>query len=463
MLALFAAMVPQFVTVANACTCAPIPSPYKAYQEASAVFVGKVVSSKDVPMSEKFRGEKYTYQERHFLFAVSEALKGKKDSEIDINAGRTDSSCYSGFAVDESYLVYAFGQPGPLESGMCTRTNHLSDAKADLHYIRALLRGVPEPRVYGAVTRIDDDLTKATSSHVTPMEGIRIIIEGASQKFETVTDKQGLYSLLKVPDGRYKIRPVVPAKYRVSFPTEEEFVLGSKEQLDYPVDQVGTSAYARFRLSWNNGIKGKILDSEGNAIIRANVSVMLPRASSPLVIQEDQYDHHRDGEYEFSGLTPGKYLLSVKIRAPFQDPKRLSHFYYPNSDDLAQADEVSIGESESLEERDIRLPPGYLVRKVEGMVVWPNGVPVDHAWVFLADAKDSADDNKKYDWQSTDELGRFSLQGYVGAEYWVHALAPMSLRIPPNQSTPPEPIKVIVGRVNEPLKFVIPFPKTPEP
>jgi hypothetical protein len=287
------------------------------------------------------------------------------------------------------------------------------------------------------------------------MQGIKIIVEGAGRHFEAVTDKQGLYSINKVPDGRYKARPVVPDKYRRYFPTEEEFVLGGEEQASFPLVHQGTSAYASFQIGWNNNLSGRILDAEGNPIVRATLTVMLPHNSSPLVIAEDQNDHHPEGKYEFYGLTPGKYLLSVKVRAPFDGATKPIRFYYPNADDPDQANEITIGESENLEERDIRLPPGYLVRQIEGMLVWPNGVPVSGGWVFLASAKDSADDDKKYAWGSTDALGRFSLQAFVGVEYWVHGSS--------NSSGKGEPIKITVNKVNEPVTVVIPFPKRLEP
>ncbi len=49
--------------------------------------------------------------------------------------------------------------------GACTRTNNLKYASDDLYYLHALLKGLPELRVYGAVTRLDNDVTRATSSH----------------------------------------------------------------------------------------------------------------------------------------------------------------------------------------------------------------------------------------------------------------------------------------------------------
>lgn len=51
---------------AKACTCAPFDAPYREYQKATAVFIGKVISSKN------------TGYERAFQFSVTASLKGVK-------------------------------------------------------------------------------------------------------------------------------------------------------------------------------------------------------------------------------------------------------------------------------------------------------------------------------------------------------------------------------------------------
>lgn len=437
----------------EACTCMPASSPYREYQDARTVFVGKVVGTRDIAFTENIRDKTYTAYERVFQFTVNESLKGLKTARIEINAGRVDSSCYQGFAIGQSYLVYAFGESdGSLQSGACTRTNNLAYAASDLHYIRELLKGVPEPRVYGSVMRIDSDLGASKSGQrVTPLAGIKVLIEGKGKSFEAITDQQGLYSLTRIPDGKYRAHPVLPEKYMAYFPNEEKFVLGSQDQFVYERIQQGSSAYASFQIGWNNHLDGKIVDSEGNPIVRAKVSVLIVRSPSPLVIARDQYDYHPQGKFQFYGLNPGRYLLSADIRAPFTDKNKATTFYYTTADTLDQAREISIGENETLEDREIRLPPEYLVRQIEGVLVWPNGVPVSGGWVFLAGSKDSADDDKKFDWGSTDVMGRFSLQAFVGAEYWVHGES--------HSSGKGGPIKITVQMTNEPLKVVIPFPK----
>lgn len=171
--------IPLLVSSADACTCLPISTPYKAYQEARAVFAGKVVSSTDVPLTERVRDKTFTYVERRYRVAVTEWFKGAKTAEVEVSAGRTDSSCYVGFEVGETYLVYAYGDSdAALHSEMCTRTNSLAWAQDDVTFLRAMLKGVLEPRVYGSVMRVDSDPEKSQSSFTTPLAGVKIIVEG---------------------------------------------------------------------------------------------------------------------------------------------------------------------------------------------------------------------------------------------------------------------------------------------
>src|SRR5688572_22687964 len=332
----------------KACTCMPQQSTYKEFQEARAVFVGKVIRSRDVAMTEVIRDKTFQVLERVFVFKVSESFKGLKESQVEINVGRIDSSCFQGFGVGQSYLVYAFGKSAnSLGSGACSRTTNLSDAADDLHYIRELLRGVPEARIYGSVMRVETTLVEGVADRrVTPIAGLKVSIEGKGTHFEAVTDKNGLFRLKKIPDGRYTVRPMLPKHYMPYLFAEEEILLGSKEQLVfYTRFEPGAAVNVSFRLAWNNHLSGRVVDSEGNAIVRYKASLFLDHRPSPLPISRDQYDHHAGGVFNLTGLAPGRYLLSVDIRAPFVDHKRRTRFYYPNTDALEQATKIEIGEA----------------------------------------------------------------------------------------------------------------------
>ena len=105
-------------------------------------------------------------------------------------------------------------------------------------------------------------------------------------------------------------------------------------------------------------------------------------SDAPLLVEESHSDM-AEGKYRFGALTPGKYLPSVSIEAPFKTGEKQKRFYYPGAPSPGQATEIKIEESESLSGKDIKLPPGHVVRQIEGVVVWSDGRPVK-GWATLA-------------------------------------------------------------------------------
>lgn len=472
-LALVALLLSLFADTATACTCLPIPSPYRAYREATAVFIGRAVSSRDVSSEETFNDRRYTVDERYFHFAVEESLKGARDSELDISVGRVDSSCYQGFSLGETYLVYAYsdGSSNVLYSGACTRTKDIRYARDDIHYLRALMAGRPEPRIYGSVSRTDVDFQRPNSRLSTPLSGVRVVVEGGGRRFEAITDREGLYQLNNAPDGRYTVRPLLPERYMSYFPEREEIVLDSRaEPHPYAIEARGPSGYAEFTIGWNNRISGRVLDAEGNPVRRARVSLILAgRAPNEMFsVYEAAHDFHDNGRYEIRGITPGRYVISVSIRAPFISELDSPRTYFPSARDLERAQVIVLGESDDLTGYDVRLLPGQVVRQLEGVLTWPDGSPVTNGWLTLSNSQNSEDGAANYEGDRAGAQGRFSLQAFVGAEYWLHASVstwglgfgepPINLWDRGTQLLYSQPVRIRVARVNEPLRIVIPLP-----
>jgi hypothetical protein len=462
-------VLPQLAATAMGCSCPPISSPYKAFQEARAVFVGKVMSSKEISVPLQGQDQLYTMRERHYRFTVLEPFKGAKGGEVEVNAGWADSMCFVGYTEGATYLVYARGNSdSSLTTGLCDRTYPLDTASDDLYRLRAILKGVPEPRFYGSVTIIDYDYSNSTSAVWKPFGSIKMIVEGeGGKRFETVADEQGHFTLAQMPDGKYKARLEVPDKYKGFYTNEVEFVLGEQDDT-YSGAQQGRSAYATFGISWSNQLGGRVLDAEGKPLLRAKPALLLSRPNDlPLVLREESNFYTPDGKYQYGGLKPGKYLPSVNLRAPFMSGKEM-RFYYPGAVGLDQATEIAVGEGDSLTDEDIKLPPGYVVRVIEGVLVWPDGTPVEGGWTFIAEAENSDDDGNKYDWVSSSKDGHFSLQGFEGAEYWIHASVPTrgmkdtsgkDLRDKGMEELRAKPVKVTVGKVNGLIKLVIQLPE----
>lgn len=472
---------PCFAVEAWACTCRALPSPYQAYHEAAAVFVGKVVGSRDIPYDENIKDPEENVYDRYFRFAVEETFKGTKAAEIDINVGRVDSSCYQGYTVGQTYLVYAYPHDRRFNlsesyygrawrkpdatyfSGACTRTENLKSARDDVYHLRALLRGQREPRLYGSVFRLDDDPDRPGESRVTYLEGIRISVEGAKGRFETVTDRNGLYSFARLPAGEYKVRPALPPQYMNYFFSEEKVTVGGR----------GYGAFAEFMTGWNNQVEGRVLDAEGRPVERAVVRLLpADRAADPMPPMYENISDHlgREGMYRIYGKTPGRYVLAVEVYAPFASGPEIVRTYHPQSAAPERAEVVNLGETDRLS-IDVKLPPGRVVREIEGVLVWSDGTPVTgDGYVFLEKLETDEDSNNvRYDLESVGKDGRFRIQAFEGAEYWLKGeVGTLGLKL---GGTPvrlwergvhelkAKPVKVRPSTGGAPVRMVIPLPE----
>jgi hypothetical protein len=110
-----------------ACSCAPPPPPAEALEQATAVFAGTVTHI-DVPGGDVIS----TADPVAVTFAVETVWKGPVEPILLVTTARSSISCGYHFDLNQSYLVYAYGSEGNLETGLCSRTTRLSPILDDL-------------------------------------------------------------------------------------------------------------------------------------------------------------------------------------------------------------------------------------------------------------------------------------------------------------------------------------------
>ncbi len=111
---------------AYACTCLPPGPPAQELAGSSAVFAGKVTSF-SAPSTEGTSTDARTA-----TFEVSQMWKGARQGTIVATTPRDSAGCGFEFEVGREYLVYAGTTDGKLSVSLCSRTQQLSDAAADL-------------------------------------------------------------------------------------------------------------------------------------------------------------------------------------------------------------------------------------------------------------------------------------------------------------------------------------------
>jgi hypothetical protein len=174
-----------------ACLCRGVEQPpCFAFQEATAVFAGKVVDITDAPIQEGELLHSLVVQ-----FSVEQSFKGISTPQVRV-ATIAGTDCDFGFQKGEEYFVYAYrdSKHNRLATGVCTRTTRLGYAKEDLDYVRGINASIRRTLLLGA--------DKGFSSL---LEGSEIVVEGQGQRYETVADKRGAFSIELARAGKYKV------------------------------------------------------------------------------------------------------------------------------------------------------------------------------------------------------------------------------------------------------------------
>lgn len=112
---------------ARACSCLPPPPPAKAFAEADAVFLGKVISF-------ELTGDAFSM--RLAKFTVTKIWKGERSAVREILTANNSAACGYEFLVGEEYVIYAYAdEQQKLHTNLCMRTRATRFASDDLKYL----------------------------------------------------------------------------------------------------------------------------------------------------------------------------------------------------------------------------------------------------------------------------------------------------------------------------------------
>ena len=426
---------PMFTSEAAACECGGGGRPCEDYWNASVVFVGGVTGSSTVTLAEGT-------SQRLVHFRLNQAYKGIEGTEVQVITGLGGGDCGYGFRLGEKYLVYAFrNQDNKLHTSICTRTRPLSEAEEDLDYIRGISLAPRGSLIFGEVGRLDRN---SPDGRLKPVEGATIVIEGQSKRVEVITDSKGQYRVSALPPGAYKVKLNPPEGLSIYNPERETTVS------DRGCAQVG------FWVEPDTRITGKVSDLQSQPISDLLIELVpakpAPNGSYPQFVRTDN-----EGRYEMKLVQPGRYLLGVRIHGSAGSTYvPYPRTYYPGVPDESRATVITIAEGQVINEVDWQLPPALIEKKLEGVVIWPEGQPIKGATVWLKDIE-YANSDMPYR-VDTDDNGRFSFKVYAGIKYSVLAIydsetkgkqkrsAALEIRVAEN----PEVLTLIISRSDSP-------------
>jgi protocatechuate 3,4-dioxygenase beta subunit len=385
---------------ANACSCASGGKPCHDYWKATAVFTGTVIYKS----STTYKLGEYDVAARLIRFNIDRAFRGVKGKEVEVRTGLGDSDCGYNFRLGGQYLVYAYDAGDNLATGICSRTRPISEASDDLAYFQGLATAEPGATISGEVKRLDQ--AARWEERLQPVSDARIVIEGPSMRVEAITDKKGNYRVSGLAPNTYKVRVELPEGLSIHNPEQEARVF------DRGCAQIS------FWVETDTRVRGKVFDAQGQPaadVLMELVPVEGQDNGYPTTVTTD-----KEGGYEMKLVRPGRYFFGVRIYGlagstymPF--PRT----YYPGVREADRAAIITVVEGQRIDLNDLILPPRFVERILNGVVVDTEGRPVSGATVWLKE-NEYQDRDMPYR-KETDSEGRFSFKVFEGINYNLRA------------------------------------------
>lgn len=431
----------------QACSCAGSGLPCQAFWSAEAVFSGEVekISETSVDMSTS-KDRKFIFQQNLVRFAVSEKFRGISGDSVEIITGRGGGDCGYKFEVGQSYLVYAYKNPktGKLGTGICTRTQLLSKAGEDLEYFRSLKNAELGSTIYGKVLKRFVFKEGETYKEPVPLANIPITLEGESGILDTFTDEKGEYRLNGLLPGEYKVRLKTP-----------EGLWTYEEENKVKVSNKGCAA-SSFVLVTRTSVSGRLYDE--NSLPASEISVeLIPVDQISNRYQKDKKSAFtdKDGRFTFQTIPTGTYYLGVRLDRINEPTFPYPRTFYPGTSDLKSAKTITISEGQVFQNYDFKLPEKLSPRKIEGIVVYPDGSPAPNASITVEETE-YAEGSMSYGLTQTKADGTFSLTLMDGLRYLIKTYVVASDT--PSRQRHAEPIEIPANGNVKNLKLVISEP-----
>jgi hypothetical protein len=178
-----------------------------------------------------------------------------------------------------------------------------------------------------------------------------------------------------------------------------------------------------------SGISGKVIGPDGEPLPEARVHLIAQkwRRGKRVYMGWASKDADEEGEYRFSGLPPGRYLVygarpqrgplaNCILEAPGKPEMRIAGRYYPNAAEPGGATAIELRPGEEPSEIDLHLPLAAGVH-VTGGVESPAGP--NSAGVMLG--RSNQDQILDWDRDSTEiKDGKFDLAGVTPGSYFLY-------------------------------------------
>jgi hypothetical protein len=325
-------------SAADACSCATKAPPCET------MFLGTVFAGKVVGTTQRQDTATTTFEVDETLY--SQVPIGTR---VDVQHDQS-TSCAMSFADGATYVVYAFGAPGALETALCTRTHRVDgpiDSDEDVRFARAGAKRTTAV-VDGKV------IVREQLGQDLPRAGVVLRVAGTRQTATTRTD--GSFHV-EVPPGSYTLEVVTPGL--------KPWWSSGPVHLDVP--HPAACAHPEIDLFWDGRIAGRVTDAAGKPIAGVPVAAesTATHRNHGQIASTDA-----DGRYALDLVPPGRYRVGVSITS-LGGPSAQSP--YP----ATYSRELVLGEATSLSKIDLSLPALLAERTLQVVVTDARRKPVN--------------------------------------------------------------------------------------
>ena len=381
---------------ANACSCGDGGTPCNSFGTASAVFAGTVIGVRENPRPPKGTRVDTDWQPSFvYNFSIQQAYSGVPGTEVEVFTGSGGGDCGYRFTVGQRYLVYAYLYKEKLTASICSRTRPFNQATEDLAFLGTLSSAGPGVRIHGAIVRPNAKPDDPTNSEIS------VVIEGESQRKEVRPGADGTFTVSGLPAGKYKATINLP-----------DTLTTSQTESEVTVTDRGCGGVAWY-VTDNGRVNGRVINADGEPVARILVGLVQAGSNLENQVKLDRTD--AEGNFKFSAVPQGRYLLTVnQTRYPeFKDPTRsYPPTFYPGVTDEANAQVITVGLGEKVNDLLVRVPAKRASSVVRVTVVWSDGTPIPQATVAIADAT-LGESTIGYA-ERADAQGQLTIEGYAG-------------------------------------------------
>lgn len=275
------------------------------------------------------------------VVAVEELLKGSASETFEF---AVRSGCIGSLDKGKRYIFNMFKSSNGYSTHGWSYIDHMSedDKFKFLSMLRGLIKGERLSSLYGTVRE---------QRSFNPIEGITIVAEKDDVKFEVLTDATGRYEFNPLPEGEYKVYPLLSAALR---PAEDGRVQHARPGDTALVHKdLVCGIRLDFLASYTGAISGRVHGPDGNPF--AAIGAVLYRYEGDSRSLYREYVRQLEpGAFSFVDLQPGRYLIIVNIPGK---PGHSPGFFYPGVVYEKDAQIIDLTEGQQVTGLILKLPP----------------------------------------------------------------------------------------------------------